>query len=259
MLSTLQKLKSIGLVVAILISFSAICKAESSSLKLTEQAIAIGQRTYQVNIPHGYVLEILSTDLQQPRMMTFTQDKELLIGSSTGKIYRLQPPYQQVEVLADIGGFPHSVAVRDEKLFVAKNEGVYQTLYQVNNSPIKKKNFELLAAVPGGGGHSSRTIGIGPDNKIYLSLGISGNCSNQYLDDSYKVKQRRGGIMLLDETDDPPSWKTYASGLRNPIGFDWQPDSNVLYATNNGPDHWGYELPPEYFSRVEAGSFSTLR
>ena len=98
----IQKLKFIGIIATVLIPFSTLGNAESSSLKLTEQTLEIGQRTYQVSIPHGYILEIVSTDLQQPRMMTFTQDKELLIGSGSGNIYRLQPPYQQVEILADI-------------------------------------------------------------------------------------------------------------------------------------------------------------
>ena len=39
------------------------------------------------------------------------------------------------------------------------------------------------------------------------------------------------------------------------MGFDWQPETNDLYASNNGPDHLGYEEPREYFSLLEAGSF----
>jgi glucose/arabinose dehydrogenase len=39
------------------------------------------------------------------------------------------------------------------------------------------------------------------------------------------------------------------------VGFAWHPKTGVMYASNNGPDHWGYEQPPEYFSRVTAGSF----
>ena len=38
-------------------------------------------------------------------------------------------------------------------------------------------------------------------------------------------------------------------------GYDWHPDSGVLYASNNGPDHHGYELPREYFSRIDPDSF----
>ena len=255
MLRILQQLNSIGLLATVFIISISVCKADGPSIELVEQVLKRGKHTYQIHIPRGYVLEILNTDLKQPRMMTFAQNKDLLIGSRSGEIYRLRPPYQQVEVLADIGGYPHSVATRNKQLFVAANKGVYQTSYQTNNLPIKKKDFKLLAPLPGGGGHSSRTISIGPDKQIYVSLGISGNCSNQYISDAYDKEQRRGGIMVLNEAAKPPGWKPYATGFRNPIGFDWQPGSNMLYVTNNGPDHWGYEAPPEYFSRTELGSF----
>ncbi len=41
----------------------------------------------------------------------------------------------------------------------------------------------------------------------------------------------------------------------NPVGFDWDPSTGVLYASNNGPDHLGYDQPPEYFARLDPGSF----
>jgi glucose/arabinose dehydrogenase len=150
----------------------------------------------------------------------------------------------------------------------------------------------LLAALPGGGGHDSRTVGVGPDGRVYASLGIQRNCSDQYLGEGYPFDDRRGGVMVLREGDGgavgltersaslradtasvplghPPayplrvlreyagkaSWEPYASGLRNPVGFDWQPQTGVLYADNNGPDHLGFNQPPEYFSRLTVGSF----
>jgi hypothetical protein len=62
-------------------------------------------------------------------------------------------------------------------------------------------------------------------------------------------------VLVLREDTNPFRWKTYASGLRNPIGFDWDLSTGVLYASNNGPDHLGYDQPPEYFSRLDLGSF----
>jgi len=109
--------------------------------------------------------------------------------------------------------------------------------------------------LPGGGHHNSRTVALGPDRRIYLALGISSNCSDQYLDDSYPFNDRRGGVLVLDESAQPPRWRTFASGLRNPVGFDWQPGTGVLYASNNGPDHLGFDQPPEYFARLDPGSF----
>ena len=88
-----------------------------------------------------------------------------------------------------------------------------------------------------------------------MSLGIQGNCTPQLLDDSFPFEHRRGGVMVLDETVRPPQWKAFATGLRNPVGFDWHPATGVLYASNNGPDHLGFDLPPEYFSKLLPGSF----
>jgi glucose/arabinose dehydrogenase len=113
----------------------------------------------------------------------------------------------------------------------------------------------LLAPLPGGFGHNSRTVAIGPDGRIYLSLGISGNCSDQYLGATHPFVTQRGGVLVLQEQEGNTRWQSYASGLRNPVGFDWHPITKTLYASNNGPDHWGYDLPPEYFSRLTPDSF----
>ena len=98
-------------------------------------------------------------------------------------------------------------------------------------------------------------MGVGPDGRVYVSLGIQGNCSEQFLGEGYAFSERRGGVLVLHEAGGKVFWETYASGLRNPVGFDWQPQTGMLYASNNGPDHLGFEQPPEYFSKLVAGSF----
>ena len=210
---------------------------------------------YPVNLPRGFQLELLTDQLDGPRMLLFSSAGELLIGSRSGAVYRLKPPYRQPEILIELDNYPHSVAIRDEHIFIAQTNGLYRAAYQAGQARIDRAKLELYARLPGGGGHSSRTLAIGPDGRIFLSLGISGNCSNQYLDDSYSFSDRRGGVWVLDESRHPVVWKTYASGLRNPVGFDWHPKTGLMYASNNGPDHWGFELPPEYFSRLDEGSF----
>ena len=61
--------------------------------------------------------------------------------------------------------------------------------------------------------------------------------------------------MQLDESTENPRWLPFATGLRNPVDFDWHPATGIMYAANNGPDHWGFEQPPEYFSKLLPGSF----
>ncbi|MDQ3233630.1 MAG: PQQ-dependent sugar dehydrogenase [Pseudobdellovibrionaceae bacterium] len=61
--------------------------------------------------------------------------------------------------------------------------------------------------------------------------------------------------MVLDETGAKPVLKPFGSGLRNPVGFDWDPASGILYASNNGPDHQGFDEPKEVFVAIEEGDF----
>jgi glucose/arabinose dehydrogenase len=230
----------------------------SAAWGLSDASIQAQGRRYAVQLPPGYVLELLTDGLKGPRLITFAPGGELLVGSRTGRVYRIPPPYTRPQVLVRFGGYPHSVALRAHdgaaELFVAETRGLYKASYQPG-SGLKKKDFSRLAALPGGGSHTSRSVGVGPDGRVYVSLGISGNCVDEYLGAGYPLARRRGGVYVLDETGANPVLKAYASGLRNPVGFAWQPGSGALYATNNGPDHLGYEEPREYLSRLAEGSF----
>src|SRR4030065_751471 len=81
-------------------------------------------------------------------------------------------------------------------------------------SPVKKKSRPAPGhrwpRPPGGGGTNSRSIGIGPDGRVYASLGIQGNCSDQYLDASYPFDGQRGGVAVLHEAGGKAQWQAYA-------------------------------------------------
>ena len=229
--------------------------ADPAAPQYAKQKLIVSGDTWTLTIPAGMQLELLTGKLNKPRMMEFLPNGELLIGSRSGKVYRLQPPYTRPEILIELEDYPHSLAYRDGELLIAQSDGLYRTPFRPGQKHISRDTLERLAALPAGGSHSSRTVAIGPDQRIYLSLGISGNCPDEYLDDSYAFNKRRGGVLVLDEQPLKPRWQTFASGLRNPVGFDWHPQTKTLYASNNGPDHLGYNQPPEYFSRLTATSF----
>jgi glucose/arabinose dehydrogenase len=235
------------------------CLAGSGvAAELSGASMQVPGGPYAVRLPQGYVLELLTDALKGPRLMTFAPGGELLVGSRSGRVYRIPPPYSRPQVLVRFGGYPHSVALRTRggvtELFVAETKGLYRAPYRPG-SGLKKRDFTRIAQLPGGGSHTSRSVGVGPDARVYVSLGISGNCVDEYLGERYPFGRRRGGVYVLDETGARPVLKAYASGLRNPVGFAWQSGSGALYATNNGPDHLGYDEPREYFSRLSEGSF----
>ena len=232
-----------------------ICLADTTSpLKYHQQVFSLGDEKYNVDLPTGYTLEVLTTDLNKPRLLTFLPNNELLIGSKSGSIYRLFPPYTKAETLLKLNDYPHSIAYRNQQLFIAQEHGLYKVHYTPGQQASSLIKPVKIISLPGGG-HSSRTISLGPDKRIYLSIGISGNCSDEYLDNSYAFNKRRGGIFVLDESNNNYQLVPYASGLRNPVGFDWHPETGIMFASNNGPDHQGFELPPEYFSRIDKNSF----
>ena len=244
-----------GVLAAALCCSAAVAWATTQQLSYQEQTITLDGQTRTVRLLKGFELELLTAALDGPRLPTFAANGDLFIGSKSGRVYHLSPPYTSPEVLVSLDGYPHSVAFRDKEILIARTDGLYRAPYRPGQKHLDSESVTLLAALPGGGGHSSRTVAVGPDGRVYLSLGISHNCSDQYLDGSYPFDDRRGGIMVLREQGGKTVWQPYATGLRNPVGFDWQPGTGMLYATNNGPDHWGFDLPPEYFSRITPGSF----
>jgi glucose/arabinose dehydrogenase len=243
------------LALALPMLFAGVGEAGTQPLAYQGQSIVLAGASRVARVPKGYRLELLSSALEGPRLLHFASNGDLFIGSSSGKVYRVPPPYTAPEILVTLNDYPHSVAVRPGEILIARTHGLYRSPYRPGQKVLESSSVRLLASLPGGGGHNSRTVAVGPDRRVYVSLGISGNCSNQYLGESYDFENRRGGILVLNEDSTPARWENFGSGLRNPVGFDWHPQSGVLYASNNGPDHLGYEQPPEYFSRVEAGSF----
>ncbi|MGB0713333.1 MAG: PQQ-dependent sugar dehydrogenase [Gammaproteobacteria bacterium] len=228
--------------------------AAPPTLKYDTVGIRYGDNSIDLRLPSGYTLDALAR-MRQPRLISALDNGDLLIGSRSGVVYRVPPPYSEAQVLLRLKGYPHSVALRGETLYIATTDTLFSAPYQAGQERIERDQVKPLIHIPGGRGHNSRSVRIGPDGRIYLSLGISGNCSDEYIGDDYDWDKRRGGVMVLDETATPRRWRAYAAGLRNPVGFDWHPDTGIAYASNNGPDHLGFEEPREVFAKLTKGSF----
>ena len=248
-------LNAAGLSVLVLLASQFNVAAQAADITLREQLLEhprIGR--VEIKVPDGYQLEILSAELDHPRLIEFAPDGNMFIGSGK-RVYRLTPPYSTADQFMWLETYPHSVAVRGEELFVATISNLYRLPYDSSATRGDPAKLRYVTALPGGFGHSSRTVRLGPDQALYVSLGISGNCTDQLISDTYPFRHRRGGIFKVDESVSPAILVPFASGLRNPVDFDWHPTSQVMYATNNGPDHLGFESPPEYFAKVAPDSF----
>lgn len=227
--------------------------SHANALEMRKQQLVVGGHSGEFSVPSTMKLQFVSEmSGPVPRFIAVGPDGELLIGSRGGTIYRAKYPYTSVETLVTLSGFFHSVTYSEGKLYGAETAALWSAPYSGQESILNVSDFSVETPLPSlTGGHSSRTVIEGPDKRLYVGIGISGNCSDEYLDNSYPFERRRGGVFVYDAGTLVP----YSSGLRNPIGLAFQPGTGRLYATNAGPDHLGYDLPYEIVSAVEDGSF----
>jgi len=192
------------------------------------QEIAVNTTDLPLIIPPGFSISIFAKDLVNPRVLAFDPQGKLLVSiPSQGKVVALPEKTTVVDGLYR----PHGLAFHDGKLYVAETDGV-----SVN----KKKILDL----PSGGNHFSRSIGFGPDGRLYITVGSSCNVCVE--------KDWRRAKMLVANADGS-DLKEYATGLRNSVFFVWHPVTKKLWATDMGRDLIGDNMPPEEVNIVEEG------
>jgi hypothetical protein len=101
-----------------------------------KQVITVEGQTHEVTIPKGFRLELLTADLDVPRLMAFAKNGDLFIGSRSGKVYRLTPPYTKPQVLVELDDYPHSVALRKGEILIAQTNGLYRAPYRLGQKKI---------------------------------------------------------------------------------------------------------------------------
>jgi Raf kinase inhibitor-like YbhB/YbcL family protein len=136
----------------------------------------------------------------------------------------------------------HGVAIHEGKLYLITVKEIFSAdiLADGNLGPLKM----LLGDLPDAGQHANRTIAFGPDGMLYVSVGSTCNACNESSPES---------ATLLRGSPDGKSRVIFASGLRNTIGFDWQPVTGELWGFDNGIDFLGDDQQPEELNRIEYG------
>lgn len=147
---------------------------------------------------------------------------------------------------------PMGMGLLVNSFYVANTDALLRFPYTDGQTAITATGEKLLDLPyrEGGNGHWTRTLLIKNDGtKIYVAVGSVSNIG----DDGMKVEEGRAAIYELNPNGS--GLRIFASGLRNPVGLAWEPQTGALWTSVNERDALGDDLVPDYMTSVKDGGF----
>lgn len=222
----------------------------------------------KLKLPPGFKIKLFADQsLENPRFMVFDPAGHLYVSDpKADKVFQLTDRDQDGaadEVLPIAKGLnsPQGLVYHANKLYVANQDGVVVLSQDKGQWAAKAKPLISGLAT---GGHTLKSLKLGPDNHLYINVGSSCNVCNE--SDASRATMLRytlagkpaGALVTVGRHVQSAIW---ARGLRNSQGYAWHPVTKAMYATNNGSDMRAAskqgpvddELPPEHLNLLEAG------
>ena len=239
-------------------------------------------------VPDGLKIEALASDLQHPRSIYVLPNGDVLAVES--KSPELDPvkrpkdlvmgwiesmvtsggdeggPSNRITLLRDADSdgkpelrttfldhlnSPFGVALVGSDLYVANTDAIMHYTYHDGDTKITEPGT-VLTPLPGGpiDHHWTKSLTASPDGKLlYVGVGSNSNIT----ENGMQAEKNRAAIWEVDRTTG--RWRIFASGLRNPNGLTFEPESGALWTVVNERDELGPNLVPDYMTSVKDGAF----
>ena len=199
----------------------------------------------KIILPAGFKVSVLAENLPGSRFMTRGDKGTLFIGTIGGHgiVYALVPNKngkgiaRKITVIKGLDE-PNGVAFHNGALYVADISRILRYDNIEDNLDNPPKPVVINDSLPTMRWHGYRVIHIGPDNLLYVSIGMPCNTCN-YRDTNSLI----GTISRMNL--DGSNFQPYAIGIRNSMGFTWHPETHELWFTDNGQDMLGDNIPPD--------------
>jgi glucose/arabinose dehydrogenase len=237
-------------------------------------------------VAQGLKIEALATDLQHPRSLYVLPNGDVLVveskspgvqpiarpkdlimgwiesmvtsGGDTGPSNRItllrygdDGKPQTRTVFLDHLHSPFGVALVGSDLYVASTDAIMRYPYKTGDTAISDAGT-TLTPLPGGpiDHHWTKSLVASRDGSLlYVGVGSNSNITENGLE----AEKNRAAIWEVDRANG--RWRIFASGLRNPNGLTWEPESGALWAVINERDELGDNLVPDYLTSVKDGGF----
>ncbi|WP_257221152.1 sorbosone dehydrogenase family protein [Acinetobacter sp. YH12226] len=262
-------------------------KPKSSLLPTVNMAPAKGWPEGKMPTPAtGLKVQAFAKGLQHPRWLYVLPNGDVLVAETDappkpddskgikGKIMKgvmqragsSHPSANRISLLRDSNGdgvaeqktvflqnlnSPFGMALVGNMLYVANTDALMRFPYQNGATQITATGTKVLDLPAGRLNHhwTKNVIANPAGSKLYITVGSNSNVAENGLDQ----EQGRALIMEFDITS--AQARPFATGLRNPNGMDWQPQSGTLWTVVNERDELGNDLVPDYLTSVKEGAF----
>ena len=189
-----------------------------------------------VQLPPGFAIEEYA-DVPKARSLALGDRGTLFVSNRKGRsVYAVveenDGTTRTIELLQDMNT-PNGIAFHDGDLYVAEIDRVYRYANVEDRLEDMPQAEVLNIELPSDRHHGWRYIGFGPDGKLYISIGAPCNICDEF-----------GYAQIIRVNTDGTGRETYASGVRNSVGFTWHPETEELWFTDNGRDMLGDDIPP---------------
>ncbi|ELY4663713.1 sorbosone dehydrogenase family protein [Cronobacter muytjensii] len=232
-------------------------------------------------VAQGLKIEKIADGLMHPRQVYVLPNNDILVAESNGTPKPTTRPKQlimgivqkasgkggpggnRITLLRNVNGkwekhtfienlnAPFGIQLTGNTLWVANADSLVKFPYQEGQTEIRTPG-EAVTELPGGpiNHHWTKALLASPDgSKLYVGVGSNSNVTENGIGAEY----RRAAVLEVDAATGAS--RIYASGLRNPTGLQWEPQSGKLWAIVNERDEIGSDLVPDYMTSVQEKGF----
>jgi hypothetical protein len=247
-------------------------------------AAVIGWNGAKPSVPAGLQIKALATDLKNPRSVYVLPNGDVLVVESDGPEAPIYRPKEfvmdwvekkshsstkadnRILLLRDTNGdgtpdlrtvfldhlnSPFGVVLVGNDLYVANTDAVMRFPYEAGQTRITAPGVRFCD-LPGGpiDHHWTKSLTASPDGtKLYAGVGSNSNIT----ENGIGAELDRAAIWEIDRATG--AHRLYATGLRNPNGLTFEPQTHALWAVVNERDELGPDLVPDYMTSVKEGAF----
>jgi len=192
-------------------------------------------------LPPGFVLEVVSDDVPNARQLALGPEGTIFAGTRRdGRVWALRDGVRYT--LAEGLTLPSGVAVHDGDLYIAAVSHLYR-LRGIEDALAAPPALEVITdALPTEKHHGWKHIEFDSDGQLLIPVGAPCNICDP--------EPPYASLLRMDRNSG--AYEVIAQGIRNTVGFDFEPGTGALWFSDNGRDMLGDEIPPEELNRLDA-------